>query len=512
MHESSEPMVRMRGITKAFPLVVANDHVDFDVYPSEIHALLGENGAGKSTLVKILYGFYKADEGEIIYKGQQVQINSPFDAKKLQMGMVFQDFSLIPAFSVAENIALFLPDLTAILNLQQIGKRIHNLSRRYELDIEPQALVSDLSVGELQKVEILKLLLSESRLLILDEPTRVLAPHEKEGLFQILDNLRDDGYAIVLITHKMREVLDAADRITVLRGGRVAGTLRRAEATEEKLVRLMFKRRLPSLKKGSKAVEVDHQPLLELRNVTTQAEGLRPGLQEIDLKIRSGEIVGVAGVSGNGQRELGDAILGMIRCAQGVRYLHGKDMTQASVREIRHAGVSLIPESPLGMAAAPFLTVLENMAVPQTRRYSRYGGLSIDWKAVEQDAEHSMDGLGFTLPLRVPARSLSGGNLQRMIIVREMTHNPKLIIASYLTRGLDVQSTIAARQSLIQARQQGAGVLLISEELEELFVLSDRLIVLYDGRIVGRFKPSETSYEDLGYLMTGSRSTDVSGE
>jgi ABC-type uncharacterized transport system ATPase subunit len=508
-----EPMVVMRGITKAFPMVLANDHINFQVYPAEIHALLGENGAGKSTLVKILYGFYQADEGEIIFNGQKVQIRSPYEAKQLRMGMVFQDFSLIPAFSVVENIALFMPDLKAVINHKQIGRRIDELSQRYELEINPQAMVSELSIGELQKVEILKLLLSEARLFILDEPTRVLAPHEKEALFRILDNLRADGYAIILITHKMREVLESADRITVLRGGRVAGSLLRAEASEEKLVGLMFEQRLPALKLGRKAVhDIEDQPLLELRQVTTRGEGLQPRLQGIDLTIVPGEIVGVAGVSGNGQRELGDVVLGMIPCAQGARYFQGRDITRDSIREIRRAGVCMVPESPLGMAAAPFLTVLENMAIPQTARYSRYGGLRIDWQTVQRDTEQSMHSLSFSLPLHVPTRSLSGGNLQRMVIVREMTHNPKLIIASYLTRGLDVQSAIAARQSLIQACQQGAGVLLISEDLEELFSLSDRLIVLYDGRIVGRFTPSETSYQEVGYLMTGSRGNDAGNE
>jgi simple sugar transport system ATP-binding protein len=506
----AEPMVVMRGITKAFPMVMANDQIDFDIYPAEIHALLGENGAGKSTLVKILYGFYKADEGQIIFKGQPVQIRSPYDAKQLHMGMVFQDFSLIPAFSIIENIALFLPDLKPVINARQIAGRIDELSQRYELEIDPQALVSDLSIGELQKVEILKLLLSEACLLILDEPTRVLAPHEKEALFRVLDNLRADGYAIILITHKLREVLDAADRITVLRDGRVAGTLPRADASEDKLVSLMFERRLPSLKLDrTAALEAGRLPLLELCGVTTRGEGLQPILQDIDLKIYPGEIVGVAGVSGNGQRELGDVTLGMIPCAQGARILHGKDMTRASIRQIRRAGVSLIPENPLAMAAAPFLSVLENMAIPKAVRYARYGGLRIDWPAVQRDAEHSMQALGFSLPLRVPARSLSGGNLQRMVIVRELAHDPKLIIASYLTRGLDVKSTIAARQSLVQARDQGAGVLLVSEDLEELFALSDRLIVLYDGKIVGRFTPSETSFQEVGFLMTGSRSADA---
>jgi simple sugar transport system ATP-binding protein len=398
-----------------------------------------------------------------------------------------------------------------VIDMKQVCERIDELSGRYNLEIDPKAMVSQLSIGEKQKVEILKLLLSDARLLILDEPTRVLAPHEKEALFHILDNLRADGYAIILITHKMSEVLETADRITVLRGGRVAGSLLRSEASEKKLVNLMFERSLPSLQVGRpSAPDGERQPLLELRNVTTHAEGSQDHLDQIDLKIYPGEIVGVAGVSGNGQRELGDVILGMLACAQGARHLHGEDMTKTSVRKIRRSGVGYIPENPLGMAAAPYLTVLENMAVPQTARYSSIGGFKLDWQAVQDDAEESMQTLGFSLPLNVPARSLSGGNLQRMIIVREMAHTPKLIVASYLTRGLDVQSTIAARQALVQAREQGAGVLLISEDLEELFAICDRLIVLFDGKIVGRFTPDETSYHEVGYLMTGSKDNNVS--
>jgi simple sugar transport system ATP-binding protein len=508
-----QPLVSMRGITKAFPNVLANDGIDFDVFPGEIHALLGENGAGKSTLVKILYGFYQEDAGEIYFEGKRVDIRSPHDAKLLRLGMVFQDFTLIPAFSVAENIALFLLDLPTIVDTKKICDQINDLSSRHELEVDPLTKVSQLSIGQQQKVEILKLLLSEAHLLILDEPTRVLAPHEKQALFRVLESLSADGYAIILITHKMSDVLEISDRITILRGGRVAGSMLRSEASEEKLVSMMFGQRLSDLRVERTHAPKDTQlPLLELRQVATRGEGAQTSLSEINLKVFPGEIVGVAGVSGNGQRELGDVILGMISCAEGERYLSGKDMTRASIREIRSSGVSFIPESPLGMAAAPYLTVLENMAVPQTKRYSRNGGFKVDWQAVRDDTETSMQSLGYSLPLNVPARSLSGGNLQRMIIVRELMHNPKLIIASYLTRGLDVQSVLAARRALAEARQQGAGVLLISEDLEELFEMSDRLIVLYDGAIVGRFAPSETSYHEIGYLMTGAKDGDATIE
>jgi general nucleoside transport system ATP-binding protein len=502
---AQSPMIALRGITKAFAGFVANDHIDLDIYNAEIHALLGENGAGKSTLMKILFGFYKADAGEIKLNGKPISIQSPRDALAAHIGMVFQDLNLIPAFTVAENIALFLPDLKAILNPQEIDQRINEVSKQYGLEVNPRMLVSQLSIGEQQKVEILKLLLSDARLLILDEPTRVLAPHEVTALYSILDNLRQDGYAIALITHKMKEVLGCADRITVLRSGRVAGSSLGRDATEEKLLTLMFETELSGLRGRSEKISNRAAvPVLELRTVDTRAQGSGISLQDINLKIYPGEIVGVAGVSGNGQKELCDVILGMETSVRGEKFLFGKNFTNQSVQAMRKNGVSFVPENPLLMASVPFMTVLENMALTNTARYARQGGFSMDWQAVRTDAEQTIKRLGFAVNFYTVARSLSGGNLQRMVILREMMHDPRLIVASYLTRGLDVQSTLAARQALLQARENGVGVLLISEDLDELFTLSDRLLVLYEGKIVGEFKPSETDIYSVGLLMTGS--------
>jgi simple sugar transport system ATP-binding protein len=500
------PLIALRGITKAFPGVLANDQIDLEIYPAEIHALLGENGAGKSTLMKILFGFYRADAGEIQLNGKSLVIHAPRDARAARIGMVFQDLNLIPAFTVAENIALFLPDLKAVLSRQEIDRRIDVVSKQYGLEVNPRALVSQLSIGEQQKVEILKLLLSDARLLILDEPTRVLAPHEVTALFGILDNLRQDGYAIILITHKLKEVLECADRITVLRAGRVAGSLLRADATEEKLVSLMFEKELSGLRISTESRHAESSmPVLELRGVDTRAEGAGTGLTGIELKVQPGEIVGIAGVSGSGQKELCDVVLGMETCVKGEKLLFGKNFTNQPVRTMRQNGVSFIPENPLLMASVPFMTVLENMALTDTRRYARRGGFSMDWQAVKADVDETVKRLGFNVNFYTIARALSGGNLQRMVILREMTHDPRLIIASYLTRGLDVQSALAARQALIQARASGAGVLLVSEDLDELFTLSDRLLVMYGGRIVGEFKPSETDIYVVGHLMTGSK-------
>jgi simple sugar transport system ATP-binding protein len=506
------PLISMRGINKSFADVKANDQIDIDIYASEVLALLGENGAGKSTLVKILYGFYQADSGMILHRGEPVTILSPHDAREQHIGMVFQNFNLIPAFTVAENIALFFPDLDAVVNLKQITHQIERISERYNLQVDPTMFVMDLSVGDKQKVEIMKLLLSDARVLILDEPTRVLVPHEIESLFNVLDSLRADGYAIVLITHKMKEVLEIADRITVLRQGRVASSLPVIEASEDKLIELMFARKVAEFQGIERhELPVEAEALLELRQVSTRAEGAQVSLKAIDLKVYPGEIVGITGVSGNGQRELADVVLGKLPVSSGSIFLCEEDATHFSIRSIRRKGVAFVPESPMAMAVAPYMTVIENMAVPQIWRYSSNGGLMIDWEAIKQDYSASMDQLGFELPLYSLTRSLSGGNLQRMVIAREMAHQPELIIASYLTSGLDVRSAIAAREALVQARSQGAGVLLFSDDLDELFALSDRLIVLQGGSIRGRFTPAETSYQEIGYLMTGSGASNVHG-
>lgn len=509
-------LLSLRGITKRFPLVLANDHIDLDIYAGEIQTLLGENGAGKSTLMKIMYGFYRADAGSMVLNGKPVEVHSPADARRLGIGMLFQDFSLIPALTVAENIALFLQDVRAVIDLGQVERRIQELAARYQLQVRTSVKVSELSLGEMQKVEILKLLLSGARILILDEPTRVLAPHEVTALFRVLGSLRADGYAIVLIAHKIKEVLECSDRITILKGGCVAGSYLRADATEKRLVERMFGKEMPELSKSDPRRQNDSAAsaprpagaVLELNRVNTKGEGAATSLRDIDLKVVPGEIVGVAGISGNGQKELGDLVLGMIRPAEGEKLLFGRPANGLSIRQTRKQGVAFIPENPLAMASIPFMTVLENIAVPRPWQYARHGGWSMDWAAVKQDAIDGLTKTGYTLPLYALARSLSGGNLQRMVIIRELGLGPRLILASYVTRGLDVQSTLAARQALLDGRAAGAGVLLISEDLDELFTLSDRLVVLCEGRIVGEFRPGETDYQEVGYLMTGSRATE----
>jgi general nucleoside transport system ATP-binding protein len=503
---SPSPLLALRGITKSFPGVLANDRVDLDVRAGEVHAVVGENGAGKSTLVKILYGFYRADAGEILLDGASVAIRSPHDARRLRIGMVFQDLVQVAALTVAENVALFQPDLPAVFDRAVIVRRIEETSARYGLEVDPMAPVWRLSIGERQKVEIVKLLLADARILVFDEPTRSLAPHEVESLLGVFTSLKRDGYAVVLIAHKLAEVLAGADRITVMRRGRVVGSLARAEASEAVLVSMMFGAPLGSRAPTARAIPPTGVPALELRGVSARADGYTAGLTDIALTIHPHEVVGVAGVSGNGQRDLGDVILGVRPIAAGSKWLWGRDATRWPVAAVRAAGVVFVPEDALGMAAVPGLSVLENMALGDTRRYVRAGGLAMDWTAVGADLTRSLARLGFSLPpATTPMGALSGGNVQRAVLARELAHEPRLIVAFYPTRGLDLRSAIAARETLLASREAGAGVLLISEDLDELLALSDRLVVLFRGRVVGEGRPGELGVDDIGYLMTGTR-------
>ncbi|MEW5825551.1 MAG: ABC transporter ATP-binding protein [Candidatus Bipolaricaulota bacterium] len=502
---AGHPIAQLRGVTKRFPGVVANDAVDLDLYPGEVHALLGENGAGKSTLMKILYGFYSYDAGSIHIDGREAHVSSPLDARKLGIGMVFQVFTLIPAMTVAENVALYVPGLPLMLDARSLGKSLRALGNRCGLRVDPSANVRSLPIGDQQKVEVLKLLVAEARILIFDEATRVLAPHEIEGLFEIFEMLKKDGYAIVFITHKMREVLACADRITVMRRGKVSGTVRGSEATEKALIELMFGGSVPDQAPRGVRDAAAGDCILELRGVSTRAHGVGIGLRDVDLAVRSGEIVGVAGVSGNGQRELTDLALGLAACTRGERLILGSNATAWGARRVRAMGVGFIPEDPLGMGVVPWMTLAQNAALGDVETYSRYGGLSIDWQHVRRDVAAAFAELDFEpLETWVPVRTFSGGQLQRAVLARELGRHPRIFVASYPTRGLDVRSATATRRVLAGLRSRGGGVLLISEDLDELFQLSDRLVVLREGRIVGQFLPQELDRHTIGHLMTTS--------
>jgi len=500
----STPRLSMHGVTKRFGSLLANDRVNFDVNAGEVHALLGENGAGKSTLMKLAYGYYPVDGGEIWIDGKRARLRSPADARRLGVGMVFQTFTLIPAFTVAENISLYMPGLPELLNEKVLESEIKDRAHRYGLDVDPTRVVGTLAAGQQQKVEILKLLVAGARVLIFDEPTSVLPPHEIDSLFDVFARLKQDGLAVVFITHKLHEVLACADRISVMRNGTLTGSLLRQHATEGRLLQMMF---------GEESVETgrpketgsDHPgaTLLELDHVNSAGAGLP--LKNIQLELRAGEIVGVAGISGNGQRELGDVVLGLLPMVAGRRILFGADATDWRARRLREAGIAYVPENPIYMAVAPGLTVAENFALVSPHTYQRSAGFGMDWARVARD----MDLAYRALDLEPPAPStrcaeLSGGNLQRFVLARELGRNPKILVALYPTRGLDAMTTAHAQGLLASARSAGAAVLLISQDLGELFALSDRLAVMHDGRLIPAGAPHDTTMLEVGRLMTGA--------
>lgn len=509
------PLLETRGLTKRFGTFVANQAIDLAVYAGEVHAVLGENGAGKSTLMKSLYGFHQPSAGEIWLKGQQVTIPTPQAGRQLGIGMVFQNFTLVPAMTALENIALFLPDMRRQLHYPAIEKRVQELADRYGLQIDLQRRVAALAIGERQRLEILKVLLSGAKILIFDEPTSVLAPQEVEGFFQVVQRLKADGYAILFITHKLPEVMAIADRITVLRQGSVAGILSSAEASPAAIIQMMLGK-VPAKPAEEQAhTQADAQTaagaarrvLAELRQVTVapQQGGVR--LRDIDLQLFAGEIVGVAGVSGNGQRELGDALLGLLPLEQGERWLDGVVATAWSPARVRASGVACIPEDALQMGAIRGMTVAENMILGEQQQYSLLGGLVMNWSNVRTAAARALGNVFATKAPRldVLVETLSGGNLQRVVVAREVGRRPQVLLAYYPARGLDVANAEAMRQLLVRCQREGAGVLLFSEDMEELFTLSDRLLVLYQGQLVGHLRRPEFDAHQVGHLMTGGQ-------
>jgi general nucleoside transport system ATP-binding protein len=508
--------VDMRGISKRFPGVVANDQVDFEVRAGEIHALLGENGAGKSTLMSVLCGLYLPDEGEIFLgrdgRLQPALIDSPRDAIEQGIGMVHQHFKLVQPQSVAENVILGLDGTPFRLRMAEVEKRIAELGKRYHLQVDARALIWQLSVGEQQRVEILKLLYRGAEILILDEPTAVLTPQEAAELGKTLRQMAGEGKAIVFISHKLDEVLAFADRITVLRDGKNVATVAVGETNKAELARLMV---------GREVIFRVEKDAPEIGDVVLSVQGLRadnnkglPALRGVSFEIRSGEILGLAGVAGNGQQELAETLTGLRPATGGEVLVRGVPMTNRSPLAFIRQGVGHIPGDRLGMGLAGNLPVSDNLIMKAYRRRPISSGLFLVSVAVTRYAREVIEMFKVQTPsVATPARNLSGGNQQKAIVGREILSSESrtdgrasLIVAVHPTRGLDVGAIEAVRSSILEQRRQGAAILFISEELDELTAMSDRIAVIHGGQIMGIVEPSETSVEELGLMMAGERS------
>jgi ABC-type uncharacterized transport system ATPase subunit len=496
------PLLELEGITKQFPGVLANDRIDLDLRKGEVHALLGENGAGKSTLVNILYGLYHPDEGQIRVNGEPIRISSPRDAIDRGIGMVHQHFMLIPVMTVAENIVLATePRNGPFIDMEGAKQRVRDLSQRYGLAVDPDAKIQSITVAQQQRVEILKALYRGARILILDEPTAVLTPQEAQELFDIIRSLTEQGESVIFITHKLNEVLIIADRISVLRRGKRVDTVPREGATEEALARLMVGREV--LLRVEKRPAEPGDVLLEVEGLSVFDERGLEAVRDVGFQVRAGEIVGIAGVDGNGQSELIDALTGLRKPAAGRISVLGKDITHASTDNRLHNGLGHVPEDRQRRGLVLDFTLAENIALHDFDEapYSRLGWLyprRMVANARRLLQEFDVRGGG----PQTPASSLSGGNQQKVILAREVSRSPQVLIAAQPTRGLDVGAIEFIHRRLIEQRDAGRGILLVSFELDEILSLSDRILALYEGQIVGEYTP-DVSEEELGIAMTG---------
>jgi len=501
---SERPVVlELRGITKQFPGVLANDHVDFDLRRGEVHALLGENGAGKSTLMSILYGLYHPDEGEILIDGASVRISSPKEAIERGIGMVHQHFMLIPVMTVAENIVLASEPTKAgvVLDLASARRRVSDLASQFNFAIDPQARIENISVGQQQRVEILKALYRRADILILDEPTAVLTPQEAQELFGILKGLTREGMSIIFISHKLNEVLEIADRITVLRRGKRIETLPAAGATEAGLASLMVGREV--LLRVDKTAAKPSDSILRVEDLHVLDDRELEAVRGVSLQVCAGEIVGIAGVDGNGQTELIEALTGLRQVQSGRFAVGDRDLTKSSTHRILDAGVGHIPEDRQKRGLVLEFSLAENIALHDFDKEpnSRFGWLRpsrLIARATQLLREFDVRG-GVA---QTPAKALSGGNQQKVVVAREVANDPRVLIAAQPTRGLDVGAIEFVHRRLVEERDEGRAVLLVSLELEEILSLSDRILVMYEGEIVGEYGTDVTE-EDLGVAMLG---------
>jgi len=498
-------VLELRGITKRFPGVVANDHVDFDLRSGEVHALLGENGAGKSTLMNILYGLYKPDEGEIVLKGKPIVFGSAKDAIDRGIGMVHQHFMLIPVMTVAENIVLEVEPRKAgvLLDYDQAVERVREISTRYGLAVNPTAKVENISVGQQQRVEILKALYRGAEILILDEPTAVLTPQEAGELFAIIKSLQEGGTSIIFISHKLNEVLEIADRITVLRRGKMIDTVPREGATEEGLAKMMVGREV--LLRVEKPPPQTGGVLLEVRDLSVDDDRGLPAVRDVSLSVRAGEIVGIAGVEGNGQSELIEAITGLRSASSGEVAVAGQVVPHPTARRMLDVGVGHIPEDRQRRGLVLEFSIAENIALHDYNKppASRFGWLfprRLIQRARSLIREFDVRGGG----PQTAGGALSGGNQQKVVAAREVSRDPKVLVAAQPTRGLDVGAIEYLHRRLVEERDEGRAILLISLELDEILSLSDRILVMYEGRIVGEHSGDVTE-EEIGLEMLGGR-------
>ncbi len=497
-------VLELHGVTKRFPGVLANDHIDIALKEGHILALLGENGAGKTTLMNILYGLYKPDEGRIIVHGEEVDIHGPNDAIARGIGMVHQHFMLIPVMTVIENVMLGVePTVNGIfLDKARVAARIREISEQFGLDVDPDSYIKDLPVGIQQRVEIIKVLYRNANILILDEPTAVLTPQEVDGLFQILHTLIEKGKSIIFITHKLKEVMAVADEITVLRGGRVAGSVLPQEASLEKLATLMVGRdvNLVVMKKTAAPTDV----VLEVQDLYVRDERENLTVQGVSFEVRKGEVLGIAGVQGNGQTELVYALTGLSEPVSGQINLMGKPVRHGRPREILERGVAHIPEDRQKHGLILSFPIHDNMMLCTYYQPPFARGITLQQKVILDNATELVKQFDVRTPsIYVPASSLSGGNQQKVIVAREFSRPIELLIASQPTRGLDVGSIEYIHNRIIEKRDEGTGVLLVSSELDEIIALSDRIAVMYHGQIMAIVPAAQATKEDLGLLMAG---------
>ncbi len=502
-------MIELRNITKRFGEVLANDRVSFKVEPGTIHAIVGENGAGKSTAMRIAYGFYTADDGEILINGQAQQIRTPHDAIAHGIGMVHQHFMLVEPMTVAENIVLGAePGSAASLDLKKAAEEIRKVSDEFKLSVNPNATIENLSVGQQQRVELLKALYRHAQLLILDEPTAVLTPQEVEEFFAILRSMREQGKTIVIITHKLSEVLAISDNVTVMRDGKVVGDLKTSETNAADLARLMVGREV--LLRVEKNTAKPGEVVLALRHLSILGRDGSKRVDDVSFEVRAGEIVGIAGVEGNGQTELIEALAGLIPGSHvsGSTAFEDRDITQFDARKRKELGIAHVPEDRHRRGLLLDFSLAENtiLGVHYRKPAVSGGGVLLDQKGIQQRTEQVIRDFDVRPPnAALPARALSGGNQQKLIIGREFELPPKLLLVSQPTRGVDIGAIEFIHRKIVALRDEGCAVLLVSAELEEVTALSDRLLVIHNGKIVGEVDPKTVTNEEIGLMMTGGR-------